>query len=248
MLSVLVATQAHIFGRNCWLNMTERKWESEVGDASRHSQITSRMHQISLFLHLVLVISLASFCGEGGANFTALKVCGLINLTLTMKQTISNSSVILICRPLTRERISLKDLCFLGFFFWHNNTDLNKSSVWHVSAAVICLQIIYQFHAFLKVSWHRWTYSRIEFEKMRLPAATNNEKKMNQGARVEKHAICTDQLSQWEQLGFNVFEGKLWCAMSLSSFQSVSIITLIFLNQIKMRNEFNNTCVRQPCL
>lgn len=223
--------------------MTERKWESEVGDASRHSQITSRMHQISLFLHLALVISLASFFL---ANFTALKVCGLINLTHTMKETISNSSVILICRPLTLERISLKYLCN---FFWHNNnTDLNKSSVWHVSAAVTCLQIIYQFHAFLKVSWHRWTYSRIEFEKMRLPAATNNEKKMNQGVRVEKHTICTDQLSQWEKLGFNVFEGKPWCAMSLSSFQSVSIITLIFLNQIKMRNEFNNTCVRQPCL
>lgn len=64
----------------------------------------------------------------------------------------------------------------------------------------------------------------------------------------KKHAICTDQLSQRERLGFNVFEGKPWCAMSLSSFQSVAIITLIFLNQIKMRNEFNNTCVRQPCL
>lgn len=72
------------------------------------------------------------------------------------------------------------------FFFLYNKTDLNKSPIWHVSAVVKCLQIIYQFHAFQKVSWHRWTYSRIEFGKMRLPAATNNEKKMNQGARVEK--------------------------------------------------------------
>lgn len=133
-LPVLVATQAHVFGRNCWLNMTERKWESEVGDASRHSQITSRMHQISLFLHLVLVISLASYFL---ANFTALKVCGLINLTT--KEAISNSSAILICRPLTQERIFSQ--VFMSFFL-NNNTDLNKSSVWHVSAAAICLQII----------------------------------------------------------------------------------------------------------
>lgn len=58
-LSAAVATQARIFSRNRWLNMTEGKWESEVGDASRHSQITSRMHQISLILHLAPVISLA---------------------------------------------------------------------------------------------------------------------------------------------------------------------------------------------
>lgn len=58
-LSAVVATQARIFSRNRWLNMTEGKWESEVGDASRQSQITSRMHQISLILHLALVISLA---------------------------------------------------------------------------------------------------------------------------------------------------------------------------------------------
>lgn len=44
--------------------------------------------------------------------------------------------------------------------------------------------------------------------EMRLPAAANNEEKMNQGVRVEKHTICTDQLRQREQLGFNVFEGK----------------------------------------
>lgn len=50
-----------ILGRNHWLNMTGRKWESEAGDASRYCQITGRMRQISLFLHLVLVISLASF-------------------------------------------------------------------------------------------------------------------------------------------------------------------------------------------
>ena len=50
-----------ILGRNGWLNMTGRKWESEAGDASRYCQITRRMRQISLFRHLVLVISLASF-------------------------------------------------------------------------------------------------------------------------------------------------------------------------------------------
>lgn len=58
-LSAVVATQARVFSRNRWLNMTEGKWESEVSDASRHSQITSRMHQIGLILHLALVISLA---------------------------------------------------------------------------------------------------------------------------------------------------------------------------------------------
>lgn len=66
--------------------------------------------------------------------------------------------------------------------------------------------------------------------------------------RRRKDAICTDQLNHWAWLHFNVFEGKPWCAMSLSSFLSVSVITVIFLNQVKMRNEFNNTWVWQPCL
>lgn len=52
---------AFILGRNRWLNMTGRKWESEAGDAPRYCQITRRMRQISPFLHLVLVISLTSF-------------------------------------------------------------------------------------------------------------------------------------------------------------------------------------------
>lgn len=62
---------AFIFSRNDWLNMTGRKWESEVDDASRYCQITRRMHQICLFLHPVLVISLASF---SLVNFSGMKV------------------------------------------------------------------------------------------------------------------------------------------------------------------------------
>lgn len=64
--------------------------------------------------------------------------------------------------------------------------------------------------------------------------------------RTKKHAICTDQLSQRERAHFNAFEGKPWCAMSLSSSLSFSIIAVIFPNQVKMRNEFNNTWLWQP--
>lgn len=85
-----------IFFRNGWLNMTGRKWESEVGDASRHCQITRRTHQISLFLHLVLVISLASFSSL--ISLVWRYVVGVSStLHLQWGRTISNSNVILIC-------------------------------------------------------------------------------------------------------------------------------------------------------
>lgn len=83
---------AFILGRNRWLNMTGRKWESEAGDASRYCQITRRMRQISLFLHLVLVISLASFSSLISPvwRYVVVVVVGrggrcLINLALTMR-------------------------------------------------------------------------------------------------------------------------------------------------------------------
>lgn len=76
---------AFILGRNRWLNMTGRKWESEAGDASRYCQITRRMRQISLFLHLVLVISLASFSSLISLVWSNV-VGGLINLALTMRR------------------------------------------------------------------------------------------------------------------------------------------------------------------
>lgn len=78
-----------ILGRNGWLNMTGRKWESEAGDASRYCQITRRMRQISLFLHLVLVISLASF------SSLIRWYEGMWSLRLEWQGTISNSNVLL---------------------------------------------------------------------------------------------------------------------------------------------------------
>lgn len=76
---------AFILGRERWLNMTGRKWESEAGDASRYCQITRRMRQISLFLHLVLVISLASFSSLIPLVWRYV-AGGLINLALTVKR------------------------------------------------------------------------------------------------------------------------------------------------------------------
>lgn len=78
-------TLAFILDRNRWLNMTGRKWESEAGDASRYCQITERMRQISLFLHLVLVISLASFSSLILLVWRYVVVGVLINLALTVK-------------------------------------------------------------------------------------------------------------------------------------------------------------------
>lgn len=76
---------AFILGGIRWLNMTARKWESEAGDASRYCQITRRMRQISLFLHLVLVISLASFSSLISLVWRYV-VGGLINLALPMRR------------------------------------------------------------------------------------------------------------------------------------------------------------------
>lgn len=87
------------------------------------------------------------------------------------------------------------------------------------------LQLVYKFYAFTKVT----PSAQMDLFKkiISLPAEKNNGKKMNRGTQKEKHTICTDQLSQWDWLRFNVFEGKPWCAMSLSSFLSVSVITVI---------------------
>ncbi len=76
---------AFILSRNGWLNMTGRKWESEASDASRYCQITRRMRQISLCLHLVLVISLASFSSLIWLVWRYVAE-GLIKAALTMRR------------------------------------------------------------------------------------------------------------------------------------------------------------------
>lgn len=86
---------AFILGRNCWLNMTGRKWESGAGDASRYCQITGedasdQPVSPSCACYLISYIFLI--------NFSGIKVCGggvSSTLHLQWRGTVWNSNVIL---------------------------------------------------------------------------------------------------------------------------------------------------------
>lgn len=177
-------------------------------------------------------------------------------LHLEWRGTITNSSVFLNCPCLDTNEFEEKNF----------RKKQNRSNLFFDRVLLIC---IYQriplvlFHILLSVILkyfiisvpilcicYSYSFSTDGFIKEKyISLCRGKQQKENESRHTRrKDAICTDQLSQWDWLHFNVFEGKPWCAMSLSSFLSVSVITVISLNQVKMRNEFNNTWVWQPCL
>lgn len=234
--------------------MTGRKWESEVDDASRYCQITRRMHQIRPFLQPVLVISLASF---SLVNFTSTKVCvggegrrpsashlpkkpshcGKFQHNLYSSLTLAN------CRR--KFSLSIYLLEALIFLTRHSETKTSPSP-----AALMYVQPMRQFYASARVTpsaqmgpFKSEDIIFLQWRKRKRGKQWVEDESWS--TRTKKRAICTDQLSQRERARFNAFEGKPWCAMSLSSSLSFSIIAVIFPNQVKMRNEFNNTWLRQ---
>lgn len=139
---------AFILGRNRWLNMTGRKWESEAADASRYCQITRRMRQISPFLHLVLVISLATFSSLIPLVWRYV-VGGLIYSQ--WGGTISNSNVI---RKLSLPgyQWSKKEICSA---FWQNITYfclIEKPFHAPYFAMLKYQQLEYLLYAFIKLT------------------------------------------------------------------------------------------------
>jgi len=152
-------TLTFILGRNHWLNMTGRKWESEAGDASRYCQITMRMRQISLFFHLVLVISLASFSSLILVLWRY--VVGGSHQPCTYREeqwAASNSSVILNCPFLninefeneSLQKARAKPKLFSRHFAMYN------TKIFTVSAAVA---VLFK-HLWKLLLQHRWIYLR----------------------------------------------------------------------------------------
>lgn len=192
--------------------MTGRKWESEVDDASRYCQITRRMHQIRPFLQPVLVISLASF---SLVNFTGMKVC------VGREGRRSSSHLPSHCGnpDIGRRKCSLSIYLLEALIFLTRHLERKTSPS---PAALMYVQSMRQFYASVRVTpsaqmgpfksediffpWWR--------KRKREKQWVENE---SWSTRTKKHAICTDQLSQRERACFNAFEGKPWCAMSLSS-------------------------------
>lgn len=234
--------------------MTGRKWESEVDDASRYCQITRRMHQIRPFLLPVLVISLASF---SLVNFTGMKVCvrGERRRSLAShlpkkpshcgksRHNLYSSLTLVNCRR--NFSLSIYLLEALNFLTRHLERKTSPSP-----AALMYEQSMRQFYASARVTPSA-QMGPFKSEDIVLPRWRQRKRgkqwveNESWSTRTKKHAICTDQLSQRERAHFNAFEGKPWCAMSLSSSLSFSIIAVIFPNQVKMRNEFNNTWLRR---
>lgn len=205
--------------------MTGRKWESEVDDASRYCQITRRMHQILPFLQPVLVISLASF---SLVNFPGMKVCvgreGRRSSASHLPSHCGNPDIVC-TRPwrwwTVGENFAFRYIYWRPLFFLTRHLERKTSPS---PAALMYVQSMRQFYASVRVTpsaqmgpfksediFFPWWWKRKRGKQW-----VQNES-WSTRTKKKKHAICTDQLSQRERACFNAFEGKPWCAMSLSS-------------------------------
>ena len=153
--------------------MTGRKWESEASDASRYCQITKRMHQISLFLHLVLVISLASFSSLISLGWRYAVGC-LINITLGMKRNYHRQNTY----ECEKEDLQKGNRSYAEYYSF----GFNKES--YSCLVLEYLQLLYQFYAFLKVTPS--AQMDVFKKNVSLSAEENNSERMNQGTREEK--------------------------------------------------------------
>lgn len=176
---------AFILGRNRWLNMTGRKWESGAVDASRYCQITGRMRQISLFLHLVLVISLATSSSLIFHWYKGMWWGVSSTLHLQWGGTVSNGNVIL------KSRCSHAD-SNLGKNASENGTKQRRKKSQSSSccrvllpcAMLTCLQLLYRSYAFA-LPQHRWIYLRKRhLITPRKTMERQHEKKNSPSARI----------------------------------------------------------------